>query len=55
MRCWTVFDPEGLVQGLIETPPGLGVLEIGEDSVPGLAEDDLGVEYVQRWSLDRDP
>ena len=50
---WTVFDPEGRVQGLVETPSGLDVFEIGEDSVLGLAKDELGVEYVQRWALDR--
>ena len=37
----------------METPPGLEVFEIGEDYVLGLVEDELGVEYVQLWSLDR--
>ena len=50
---WTVFDPEGRVQGLVETPEGLEVFEIGADYVLGLAEDELGVEYVQLWSLSR--
>ena len=50
---WTVFDPEGRIQGLVETPPGLVIFEIGEDCVLGSAEDDLGVEYVQLWALDR--
>ncbi|MYK67312.1 MAG: hypothetical protein F4022_12675, partial [Gemmatimonadetes bacterium] len=40
---WTVFDPEGRIQGLVETPPGLTVFEIGEDYVLGLGEDELGV------------
>ncbi len=48
---WTVFDPEGRVQGLVETPEGLDIFEIGADYVLGLAEDELGVEYVQLWSL----
>ena len=43
---WTVFDPEGRIVGLVGTPPGLDVFEIGE-------EDELGVEYVQLWALDR--
>lgn len=51
---WTVFDPEGRIQGLVETPPGLDVLEIGEDYVLGLVADDLGVEYVQLWALSRE-
>ena len=50
---WTVFDPEGRVQGLVETPAGLEVFEIGEDYVLGSAEDELGVEYVRVWGLDR--
>ena len=50
---WTVFDPQGRIQGLVETPAGLNVFEIGEDYVLGSAEDELGVEYVQVWALDR--
>ena len=48
---WTVFDSEGRVLGLVETPAGLNVFEIGEDYVLGSAEDELGVEYVQLWGL----
>ena len=51
---WTVFDPEGRVQGLVETPAGLEVFEIGEDYVLGSAEDELGVEYVRLWALSRE-
>lgn len=50
---WTVFDSEGRIQGVVETPPGLEVFEIGEDYVLGLAQDELGVEHVQMWALDR--
>ncbi len=50
---WAVFGPEGRVQGLAETPPGLRTFEIGEDYVLGWVTDDLGVERVQVWSLDR--
>ena len=50
---WTVFDPEGLVQGFVATPPGLVIYEIGEDYILGKVEDDLGVEYVQLWGLER--
>lgn len=52
-RVWTVFDREGGVQGLIEIPPRFGVFEIGEDYLLGLVRDELGVEYVQLWALDR--
>ncbi len=50
---WTVFDPEGRVLGFVETPARLGIYEIGEDYILGRATDDLGVEYVQVWSLSR--
>ena len=50
---WTVFDPEGRVQGLVEIPSGLRVFEIGEDYILGRKYDELGVEYVQLWTLDR--
>ena len=50
---WAVFDPEGRIQGLVETPADLEVFEIGEDYILGRVRDDLGVEIVQLWSLSR--
>lgn len=50
---WTVFDPEGRVLGFIETPDGLTILEIGADYILGRTTDDLGVESVQVWGLER--
>ena len=50
---WTVFDQEGRVRGLVEMPSGFSVFEIGEDYVLGRSRDDLGVEYVQLWTLAR--
>ena len=50
---WTVFDPEGKVLGFVETPEGLEIHEIGEDYILGQARDELGVEYVQVWPLER--
>ena len=50
---WTVFDPEGRVLGFIETPDGLTILEIGADYILGRTTDDLGVESVQVWPLER--
>ena len=50
---WTVFDPEGHVLGFMETPAGLRIFQIGEDYILGYATDELGVEYVQVWSLSR--
>lgn len=50
---WTVFDPEGRVLGFVETPEGLEIHEIGEDYLLGRVRDELGVEYVQVWPLER--
>lgn len=50
---WTVFDPEGRVLGFVETPKGLRINQIGEDYVLGHVEDELGVEQVQVWPLER--
>ena len=50
---WTVFDPNGRVLGYVETPEGLRIQRIGEDYVMGRIEDELGVEYVQVWPLER--
>ena len=50
---WTVFDPEGRVQGFVETPSGLDIHEIGADYILGDATGELGVQYVRLWSLSR--
>lgn len=50
---WTVFDPVGRALGLIETPAGLTICEIGADYLLGRVTDDMGVESVQVWALER--
>jgi len=50
---WTVFDAQGRVQGFVETPDALEIFEIGEDYILGLWRDELEVEYVQVWELER--
>lgn len=50
---WTVLDPEGRVLGWVETPDGLEIYEIGADYLLADARDELEVEYVQLWSLER--
>ncbi|WP_420442086.1 hypothetical protein [Candidatus Palauibacter sp.] len=52
-RLWTVFDPEGRSLGLVEMPGSFTVAEIGEDYILGTRRDELGIEYVESWSLDR--
>ena len=48
-----MFDPDGIVQGFVETPPDLVIYEIGEDYIVGKVRDELRVEYVQLWELTR--
>ncbi len=50
---WTVFDPNGHVLGFVETPEGLTIYEIGEDYILARVQDELGVESVQLWPLER--
>ena len=50
---WAVFDPGGKVLGLVETPEGLEIYEIGEDYLLGRVEGELGVDYIQLWALNR--
>ena len=51
---WTIFDPEGRVLGLVEAPD-IEIRDIGEDYILGTTSDEVGVEYVQVWSLARTP
>jgi len=50
---WTVFDPEGRALGFIKTPDGLTIYEIGADYLLGRATDEMDVESVQVWELER--
>ncbi len=50
---WTIFDPDGRVLGYVDTPAGLNIYEIGDDYILGIARDDMRVEYVQVWTLER--
>ena len=50
---WTVFDPGGQALGFIETPDGLTIYEIGAEYLLGQATDEMGVESVQVWALER--
>ena len=50
---WTVFDPDGHVLGFVETPDGIEIFEIGEDYILGLSWDEMHVEHVEVWELER--
>jgi hypothetical protein len=50
---WTIFDPNGALVGRVTTPDAVFPLEIGEDYLIGVYHDELGVEYVQLYALER--
>jgi len=50
---WTVFDGEGCWLGEVELPPTFSPMDIGEDWLLGVEQDDLDVEYVTLYSLEK--
>jgi hypothetical protein len=50
---WTVFDQEGRMIGELTVPERFGILEAGEDYVLGRWRDELDVEYVQVYRLEK--
>jgi hypothetical protein len=47
-----VFNPEGVLLGLVETPP-VDVLEIGKDHLLGVFRDEYEVEYIHVYDIQR--
>lgn len=52
-RGWTVFDPEGRPVTRLSLPSENEILDIGSRQVLTLFEDELGVEYLAVFHLDR--
>jgi hypothetical protein len=50
---WQVFAPDGHWLGSVETPPGGRVSEIGHDYVLGTWKDEMGVETVRMYALEK--
>ncbi|HEX6912158.1 MAG TPA: hypothetical protein VF142_17275, partial [Longimicrobium sp.] len=50
---WSVFDPGGRWLGQVEMPAGVTVLQIGADWVLGRARDELEVESVRLYRLQK--
>lgn len=48
---WTVFDPSGTMLGVVETPTGFRISDIGPDFMLGRWRDELGVEHVRMYEL----
>jgi hypothetical protein len=51
---WTVFDPDGVMLGGVETPQRLRIFEIGSDYVLGRGVDELDVEHIHVYDLLKD-
>jgi hypothetical protein len=52
-RTCYVFDADGQFLGEVMTPAGLSLQDIGEDWALGLHRDDLGVERLQLYELEK--
>jgi hypothetical protein len=50
---WTVFDPEGRMLGTVATPARFRVFSIGTDYVLGVWRDDMDVEHVRLFTLEK--
>lgn len=50
---WTVFDPEGARTTRVTLPPRFNPIEIGADYILGLGWDELRVEYIRMYELER--
>jgi hypothetical protein len=50
---WVVIDPNGRVSGHIRTPAGVTVHQIGSNYILGHKRDELDIEHVVRYGLDR--
>jgi hypothetical protein len=48
-----VFDVTGYFSGDVELPAGLTLLDFGSDYLIGVMRDDLGVESVRLYSIER--
>lgn len=52
-RSWSIIDSAGVEKGRLTFPERFHPLEIGRDYVLGLALDEMDVEYVQLYRLNR--
>jgi len=52
-RVWSVFDAKGAYLGEVVVPGGLTVHDIGETHLMGKWTDDLGIEYVHVYEIEK--
>ena len=50
---WSVFDPEGALLGTVNMPPRFVVSQIGSDYVLGMWTDDVDVQYLRMYELNK--
>ncbi len=50
---WTVFSPDGVLLGEVQMPQGLRPLQIGQDWLIGVGRDELDVEYVRLYHIQK--
>ncbi|HEX2209769.1 MAG TPA: hypothetical protein VHG93_18960 [Longimicrobium sp.] len=50
---WSVFDSDGQWLGTVQTPPALMVRQIGTDWILGTEQDELEVEHVRLYRLEK--
>jgi hypothetical protein len=52
-RSWTIYGSDGIRSGRIVLPERFNPAEIGEDYILGVGWDELRVEYVRMYTLER--
>lgn len=51
---WDVFDAAGRLLGAVETPPDVSVQQIGRDVILATCHDEIGLEHVLLYRLERE-
>lgn len=52
-QTWWVFEPDGQFAASVAIPLGLRILEVGDDYLLGVARDELDVQRLEMWALQR--
>jgi len=52
-REWTVFSPEGALLGALQLPEGFEVFEFGSDYALGVWKDEMDVEFIHLYRLNK--
>ena len=50
---WLVFNPAGVAQGIVEFSTDFDVHHVGATYVLGVWDDELGVEHIRRYAVNR--